>query len=469
MRSLVAIFCCWSILAFADNSPDKWNGLAFELFKELVETDTTHSTGDTLRLARNLAARLKSEGIPAADIQVIEYGGKGNLVARLRSESPTAKPLLLLAHLDVVEADPADWGLDPMKLNEVDGYFYGRGTLDDKNEVAIHLVNFIRLHREQAPLTRDIILALTADEEGGPHNGAMYLVQNHRELVDAAFVFNEGGGGLISGGQHVANTVQAAEKTYQSYRLEITNPGGHSSLPRSDNAIYELARVLGKIEAYDFPVGLNETTRAYFSGTFLMEKGERASMFKGLLEEPPSPASIQYFRHEPAVNARLRTTCAPTQLEAGHAENALPQRAQAIINCRVLPGVAVEGVRQQLLFLADLPGLTITPTWEALSSDSSPLHEQVMAPIREITEEMWPGAMVIPTMSTGATDALFFRNVGIPVYGVSGIFRDLKENRTHGRDERILKRSFYEGLEFMYRLTRRVAVRNDRAEPVPIL
>jgi len=435
---------------------------AFELFKELIESDTTHSTGDTLVVAERIAERLRSEGIPEDDIVLVEYGGKGNLVARLRAESPMAKPLLLLAHLDVVEADPADWSMDPKQLHEIDGYYYARGVLDDKNEAAIHLANFIRLAREQAPLKRDIILALTADEESGPHNGALHLVREHRHLVDAGIVFNEGGGGLIKDGQYIANTVQAAEKTYQTYKLEITNPGGHSSQPRQDNAIYELAKVLGRIEAHDFPVRLNETTRAYFAGVALQAEEVRASMLRGLLEEPPNPEAVAYFRHEPAINARLRTTCVATQLEAGHAENALPQRAVATVNCRVFPGVPVADIEKTLLEVAATPGLKITPKWDSLFSNASPLHDDVMGPIREITEDMWPGAIVLPTMSTGATDSTFFRSAGIPVYGVSGIFTDMDDNRRHGRDERMLVTSFFEGLEFLDRLTRAVAVRSDR-------
>ncbi|MBL6690922.1 MAG: M20/M25/M40 family metallo-hydrolase [Pseudomonadales bacterium] len=434
---------------------------AFELFKELIESDTTHATGDTLAVANRLASRLRDEGVPEPDVRVVVHGGKGNLVARLRAESPLEKPLLLLAHLDVVAANPMDWSVDPKRLTEQGGYYYARGALDVKNEAAIHLANFIRLHREQAALRRDIILALTADEESGPHNGALHLIREHPELVDAGIVFNEGGGGLIKDGEYIANTVQTAEKTYQSYRLEITNRGGHSSLPRQDNAIYELAGVLSRIEAHEFPVRFNETTRAYFAGVAESAEEERASMLRGLLEQPPSEAAIDYFRNEPAINARLRTTCVATQVLAGHAENALPQRASATINCRVFPGVPVADVEQTIRDIADMPGMTITAKWDSLFSDASPLQDEVMIPIREITEDMWPGVIVMPTMSTGATDSTFFRSAGIPVYGVSGIFTDMDDNRRHGRDERIRVTSFYEGLEFLDRLTRAVAVRSE--------
>jgi acetylornithine deacetylase/succinyl-diaminopimelate desuccinylase-like protein len=305
------------------------------------------------------------------------------------------------------------------------------------------------------------VIALTADEESGPHNGALYLVRQHPELVEAALVFNEGGGGVIKDGKYVANTVQTAEKTYQTFSLEITNAGGHSSVPRGDNAIYQLATALNRIEAFEFPVRMNETTRAYFNGIAGQDTGERASMLYGLLEESAASASVKHFRDVPEINARLRTTCVATQLEAGHAENALPQRASATVNCRVFPGVSVKEVGKMLLRVADVPSMTLTPKWDALFSDASPLDDSIMKPIREITTSMWPGAIVLPTMSTGATDSTFFRNAGVPVYGVSGIFTEFGDNRIHGRDERLLKRSFYEGLEFLYRLTRSVVVSKE--------
>lgn len=459
---------CWllSLLVLAmPAAAETFDELLFDIYKEVVESDTTHSTGDTLAVARLLETRLLAEGFPASDVTVVEYGGKGNLVARLRAENAELKPILLLAHVDVVEADPADWSMDPMKLNAVGDYYYGRGTLDDKDEVAIHITNLIRLKREQVPLKRDVIVAITADEEGGPHNGAMHLVQEHRHLVEAAFAINEGGGGIIREGDYIANTVQSAEKVYQSFHLEITNPGGHSSLPRADNAIYQLASVLKRIEAYAFPVSINPTTRAYFSGQAAIEQGERADMLRGLLAEPVSQQSIRYFSSEPGINARLRTTCIATELLAGHAENALPQRARATVNCRIFPGVPVDEVMNTLARVADDSGMTIKPVREALMSDASPLKDEVMGPIKSITEKMWPGAVVIPTMSTGATDALFFRNAGIPVYGVSGIFYDVSDNRAHGKDERILKKSLYEGMRFLYQLTHAVAASDDAAQP----
>ena len=440
----------------------EYERFAYNLLKELIETDTTHSSGDTLGLANSIANRLIDEGVPKADVHVIEYGGKGNVVARLRSDEPTSQPLLLLAHLDVVEAKREDWTVDPKKLTEQGGYFYGRGTLDVKNEVAIHLTNFLRIHREKSKLSRDLIIAFTADEESGPHNGALHLITHHPQLVNAGLVFNEGGGGIIKDEKFVANTVQTSEKTYQSFSLEITNAGGHSSLPRGDNAIYELAEALMRIKEFEFPVRVNETTRAYFEGMARQEHGERSLRFYGLLKNPPDVKSIEYFRNEPEINARLRTTCVATQLDAGHAENALAQRARATVNCRVFPGVEVEHVKDILYSVADVPSMELTPKWDALFSDASPLDDRIMGPIGEITKAMWPEASVLPTMSTGATVSTFFRSAGVPVYGVSGIFSEFGDNRIHGRDERIRKQSFYEGLEFLYRLTHAVAVSKDR-------
>ncbi len=425
--------------------------LALDVFRELIETDTTHSTGDTGIAAQKMADRLLAAGFPREDVRVvINAERKGNLVARLRSAEPIGKPVLFLAHIDVVEADPGDWSFDPFTFREEDDHYYGRGTLDDKDEAAIHIANLIRLKQEGFEPNRDIIIALTADEEGGPENGVQFLLANHPDLVDAAFVINEGGGGSIVNGKHVVNAVQTAEKVYQSYTLEVTNPGGHSSRPRSDNAIYQLAQALIRIKNHQFPVGLNETTRAMFSASAATLPQEVADKIPGLLETPPSVASIQALEKD--YGALLRTTCVATQLQGGHAENALPQRAIATVNCRILPGTPVQAIQEKLQEVISDSGVSITPVQDATPSDPSPLRREVMAPIEMFSQKMWPGVAVVPSMSTGATDGLFFRNAGIPVYGVSGIFYEQGENRAHGRDERILKKSFYEGLEFLYQL-----------------
>ena len=432
-----------------------YEALAREIFRELIEIDTTHSRGDNTAAAEAMAARLLAAGYPAEDVHVIVPAErKGNLVARLRSPAPTRPPILLLAHLDVVEASPWDWTVHPFQFLERDGYFYGRGTIDDKDEAAIHMTNMIRWQREDYRPDRDIIIALTADEEGGPSNGIQHLLAGYPQLLDAAFALNEGGGGAIRDGERIAHTVQAAEKIYQSFHLEVTNPGGHSSLPRPDNAINQLAAALLKVADYEFPVGLNEVTRAYFrQGAATFPPAEQA-LIDGLLATPPAPASIAYFANISGYNARLRTTCVATELKAGHAENALPQRAQATVNCRILPGEDPAAVQATLASVIGDSAVTITPVMEAMPSPPSPLTEEIMAPIMEISEAMWPGVPVIPTMSTGATDGLFLRQAGIPVYGLSGVFSDMDDDRAHGRDERIRVESFFEGLEFMDRVVR---------------
>ena len=432
--------------------------MAKDFLRELIEIDTTHSTGSTTIAAEAMAAHLIAEGFAAEDVQVLGPSeNKGNLVIRYRGRDVGRKPLLLLAHIDVVEADPADWTLDPFTFTEQDGYYYGRGTTDDKDEAAIHVANLIRLKREEFQPDRDIIVALTADEEGGPENGVIWLLENHPDLIDAEYALNEGGGGTIRDGIHISNGVQASEKVYQSFTLEVTNPGGHSSLPVRDNAIYRLADALIRIRGYDFPVALNEVTQIFFERSAEIEDGELADAMRGILKYPPDPAAIAYLSRKPFYNSRLRTTCVATMLDAGHAENALPQRAQALVNCRVLPGESTEAVQATLVTVIGDTQVTVTPVADATPSAPSPLTPEVLGAIEGVTEEMWPGVPVIPIMSAGATDGLFLRNAGIPVYGVSGLFSDIEDNRAHGQNERILIKSYFEGQEFLYRLMTRLS------------
>lgn len=429
--------------------------MARDFLEELVEIDTTDSKGDNTAAARAMAARLIEAGFPEQDVQVLEPAPrKGNLVARYRGRDTGRRPLLLLAHIDVVEADPADWTLDPFTFVEQDGYFYGRGTTDDKDEAAIHVANFIRLRREGYQPDRDIILALTADEEGGDHNGVAWLLEHHRDLVDAEYALNEGGGGAIKDGVRVSNGVQASEKVYQTFTLEVTNPGGHSSLPVKDNAIYHLADALTRIRDYDFPVILNEVTETFFARSAELEEGELADAMRGVLQSPPDPASVAILSRRPFYNSRMRTTCVATRLDAGHADNALPQRAHAMVNCRVLPGESIDGVHNTLAAVIGNDEVTIERVGEATPSPPSPLVPEVLQPVETITEAMWPGVPVIPMMSTGATDGLFLRNAGIPVYGVSGLFHDIDDVRAHGQNERIGIEAYFDGQEFLYRLTK---------------
>jgi acetylornithine deacetylase/succinyl-diaminopimelate desuccinylase-like protein len=428
--------------------------LARDILKELIEIDTTHSKGDNTAAAQAMADRLLAAGFPAEDVQVLTPADrKGNLVARYRGRDSGRRPLLLLAHIDVVEADPADWTLDPFTFIEQDGYFYGRGTTDDKDEAAIHIANFIRMKEEGFQPDRDIIVALTADEEGGTHNGVQWLLENHPDLIDAEYALNEGGGGSLKNGIHVANNVQASEKVYQTFILETTNPGGHSSLPLKDNAIYRLADGLVRIRNHDFPVRLNEVTQLFFERSAELEEGELADAMRGVLQSPPDPSSIAYLADTPYYNSRMRTTCVATRLDAGHADNALPQRARATVNCRVLPGESIDAVHNTLDTVIGDDQISITRAGVANPSPPSPLTEEMLGAIESITNDMWPNVPVIPTMSTGATDGLYLRKAGIPVYGVSGLFGEIDDVRAHGQNERILIKSYFEGQEFLYRLT----------------
>lgn len=431
--------------------------LAKDILRELIEIDTTQA-GNTTIAAEAMAARLMAAGFPAEDVKVLgPTEDRGNLVARLRGRDNGRKPLLLLAHIDVVAADPADWTVDPFTFIEKDGYYYGRGATDDKDEAAIYVANLIRMQREGFQPDRDIIVALTADEEDGEQNGVKWLIANHPELIDAEYALNEGGGGSLRDGVHISNNVQASEKVFQSFTLEVTNSGGHSSLPVKENAIYRLADALIRIRAHDFPVALNEVSKAFFERSALIEDGELATAMRGVLQYPPDPSAIAYLSQLPYYNARLRTTCVATRLLAGHAENALPQRAQATVNCRMLPTDSPQVVLQTLKTVINDDQVSVTPIKPAVASPASPLTPEVLGAIESVTEEMWPGVPVIPTMSTGATDGLYLRNAGIPVYGVSGLFGEIGDNRAHGQDERILIRSFFEGQEFLYRLTTRLA------------
>jgi len=439
----------------SDLSP--YQQLARDIFRELIEIDTTQ-TGSTTVAAEAMAARLRAAGFPDEDVQVLgPTAERGNLVARLRGRDTGRRPLLLLAHLDVVAADPADWTLDPFTFTEQDGYYYGRGTKDDKDDASIYVANFIRMRNEGFQPDRDIILALTADEESGEQNGVKWLLANHADLIDAEYAFNEGGDGALRNGERISLQVQASEKVFQSFLLEVTNPGGHSSLPVKENAIYRLSDALLRIRAYDFPVALNEVTEAFFERTAETTQGEEAAAMRGVLQYPPDAAAVALLSRTPYFNSRLRTTCVATRVEAGHAENALPQRARATVNCRMLPTDSPQAVFSTLVTVIGDDQVAVTPVKPATPSPPSPLTPEVLGAVETVTAEMWPGVPVIPNMGTGATDGLYLRNFGIPVYGVNGLFFDIDDNRAHGQNERILIRSFFEGQEFLYRLTTRLA------------
>jgi acetylornithine deacetylase/succinyl-diaminopimelate desuccinylase-like protein len=456
--TMVAILLAGSVYAQSSTprGPAEHEALAKDVFKELIEINTTQS-GGTTRAAEAMAARLRAAGFAGNDVRVLgPVANKGNLVARLRGRNSGQKPIILLAHLDVVEALSTDWSVDPFTFVERDGWFYGRGTIDDKDEAAIWTATLIRLKREAYVPDRDIILLLTADEEGGPNNGVDWLLKNHRDLVDAGYALNEGGGGAIKRGHRLSHNVQASEKIYQSFELLVTNSGGHSSLPRGDNAINQLAAALTRLAAYSFPVGLNEVTRAFFERTAAIETPEVAAAMRTVLRRPADPNAARVLSGMPEYNARLRTTCIATMLEGGHAENALPQRARAVVNCRILPDQSPPEVLVTLRRVVADPDVVISPLDEAQLAPPSPLTAEVLGPIEQVTKEMWPDVPVIPTMSTGATDGLYLRLAGIPVYGVSGVFEDVEDVRAHGRDERIHQTWFFEGLEFGYRIVKRL-------------
>lgn len=432
--------------------------MAKDFLKELVEIDTTHSTGSATLAAEAMAKRLLAAGFPEEDVKVLQPAEtKGNLVARYRGRDTGRKPLLLLAHIDVVEANPDDWELDPFTFTEKDGYYWGRGTTDDKDEAAIHVANFIRFKQEGYVPDRDLIIALTADEEGGPENGVKWLVEEHRELIDAEYALNEGGGGASRNGKRVSNDVQASEKIYQTFAIEFTNSGGHSSLPVKDNAIYHLADALARIRDHEFPVKLNEVTRMFFQRTAELQKGPLKNAMQGVLQEPPDEAAIDYLADTPFFNSRLRTTCVATQIDAGHRENALPQRARATVNCRILPDETIEDVENTLKYVIANDDVVIERLRAGTVSPPSPLTPEIVSAIESVTESMWPGVPVIPTMSAGATDARYLRVAGIPVYGVSGLFNDIDDIRAHGQNERIQVDSYYEGQEFLYRLVKKLS------------
>ena len=404
-----------------------------------------------------MAARLRQAGFADQDIRIAgDVDRKKNLVVRLRG-SGRMKPILLLAHLDVVEAKKDDWSVDPFTLLEKDGFFYGRGTTDDKAMAAIWIANLIRYKEEGFVPSRDIIVALTADEETGDANGVSWLLKNHPDLIDAAFALNEGGGGRSEGGKYVYNAVQASEKVYITFQLEVKNPGGHSSIPRKPNAIYQLAAGLSRLAAFDFPVQLNEITRSYFQKMSSLESGQKAADMLAVTKNPPDQAAVKRLSETPAYNAQLRTTCVATRLDAGHADNALPQSARATVNCRVLPGQSTDEVQSTLERILADPAIQVTWIDRAKLSKPSPLSADVMQPIERVTEKMWPGVPVVPIMMTGATDGLYLRNAGIPTYGVSGLFGDINDSRAHGRDERLGVTQFYEGLQFLYELVKEMA------------
>jgi len=462
---LLTLACCAARAAPADAERAS-DALARDMLEQLIAINTTDTPrGNVTRAAEAMAQRLRATGFPAADVQVLGPSErKKNLLVRLRGTGEH-RPVLLIGHLDVVEARREDWSTDPFQLVEKEGEFYGRGTLDMKGPDAIMLAALIRLRREGFRPARDIILALTADEEGGAANGVQWLLLQHRELLDAQFVLSgDDYSVLTENGRPLFFKLVASEKVYADFQLRVTNKGGHSSAPVPDNAIYTLTRALDRLATYEFPFELNAVTREYYRRLAAIESGGRAADMRAILHEPADPGALARLSQDPLDHSITRTTCVATRLDAGHANNALPQRAEAVVNCRILPGHSPEEVRQRLVQVLADPAITVN----YLASDATlhdvapaergfappPLLPEVMTPLDQLVTQTWPGLIVIPSMSAGASDATHTSAAGLPTYTFSPLTVDPNDDREHGRDERIGVTSFYQANEFFYRYLR---------------
>jgi acetylornithine deacetylase/succinyl-diaminopimelate desuccinylase-like protein len=462
---------CWGAFAasavlFASASahaqaPATTGDAAFRaLFKELVETNTSLSAGDCTLAAQRMAAHLKAAGFADSDLTIVTAPGhpkEGGLVAVLPGKDPKAKAILLLAHLDVVEAKREDWTRDPFTLVEENGYLYGRGASDDKAQAAIWIDTLVRYKTEGYKPRHTLKMALTCGEEtNGALNGAEWLSKNKRDLIDAAFAINEGAGGeLDDNGKPVVHMVLAAEKMSQNYKLEATNPGGHSSQPVPDNAIYHVARALDRISRYEFPVQLNDANRGFFTKMAAIAPAEQAAAMRAIVANPADAHANEVLSRDKGYHSMLRTTCVATMMNAGHATNALPQRATANVNCRIFPGVSRDAVMATLTKVIDDPQVHVSiPEVRGEPVTSPPLTPQIIGPVEKLSAQMWPGVPVVPVMQTGATDGQFMTPAGIPTYGISGLFGDRDGDGVHGLNERIRIKSLMEGREFLYRLVK---------------
>jgi acetylornithine deacetylase/succinyl-diaminopimelate desuccinylase-like protein len=441
--------------------PDAQHQEAVDILRELIEINTTDSGGNVTSAAKAMQQRFLSAGFPASDMQLLGPNDrKQNLVLRYPGV-PGKKPILLIGHLDVVEARREDWTTDPFQFVTKDGYFYGRGTQDMKDSDAILVETLLRMHRDGFKPNRDIILALTADEEGGKSNGVAWLVQNHRDLIDAEYVLNPDGGGVeLRQGKATIFSVDASEKLYADYQLSVTNPGGHSSLPVPDNAIYQLADGLENLQRYTFPVELSDVTRAYFAAESKILSGQTADDMRAILKTPPDPEAVKRLSHTPEYNSTLHTTCVATRLDAGHANNALPQRALANVNCRIFPGHSQEEIRQELIRVVNNPKITIKYVDDAgnvydkgtdrKSFAPAAVNPEVMHALDQVVGRMWPGTPIVPTMADGASDGVYTMAGGMPTYQISGIAIETTDERAHGRDERLPITSYERGADFYY-------------------
>ena len=476
MRMVPAVLFILSTLLFVNPAYTQTNPAANQearaIFQQLIELNTTDSVGNVTKAAEAMAKRMLDAGFVPSDVIVAGPNErKKNLVVRYRGTGKRA-PVLFIGHLDVVEARREDWSVDPFQFIEADGNFYGRGSRDMKSGDALLVETFVRLKREGYQPDRDLILALTADEEGGDYNGIDWLLKEHKDWIDAQYCINLDGGEFEKlRGKRILAGLQASEKVYADYQFETTNPGGHSSVPGAENAIYELAEALVRLERFSFPVHINDVTRGYFLQSASLTSGQLSADLHGAAKQPPDPAAIQHLSNLPYYNSLLRTTCVATMLTGGHAANALPQMARANVNCRIFPGEDPAEIRKTLERVANDPGVKVTLKVDK-TSDGRPIAVVTVPPsplIPEVTnaysstlDTMWPGLPVVPTMSTGASDGKYLRSAGIPTFGIACMFFDMQDDRSHGKDERVEVQDFYDGVEFTYRFVKALSSEPSR-------
>ena len=457
----VFLVCCAFGAAAEPASPNRQDAaLARDILRELIDTRSTHDVGTT-EVARKVQARLLAGGFAPADAQLLipaDQPQSGNVVARLHGRG-RGKAVLYLCHLDVVAANPADWTRDPFRLTEDEGWLYGRGTIDMKGQDAAVLAALLKLKHEGFVPERDIVVAFTAGEESGDErNGVDWLVKEHRELLDAGLVINpDGGEAGMKGGRRLYVGVQTSEKDSMAFQAEVTDKGGHSSRPTAGNPIYRLSEGLARLSKFKFPVHLTDTTREYFKRRATLESGAAKADMLAVAQTPPDPAALERLSREVETNILLRTTCTATEIEGGHAQNALPQRARATLQCRIIPGESQDSVRDTLTRVLEDPTIKISVLKAATPSPESPLSAGLISSVEKVAHESWPEVVVLPQMSAGATDSKYTRLIGIPSYGVDGIFDDLDDARAHGKDERIGVNAFAQEVDFTYRLMRELS------------
>jgi acetylornithine deacetylase/succinyl-diaminopimelate desuccinylase-like protein len=449
-----AALSCSAALVQSQTAISAEHQAARDIFKQLIEINTTDTpAGNVTTAAEAMAARFRAAGFPAEDIHVDgPKPNKKNLVVRLHGRG-TGKPILFIGHLDVVQALPQDWSMYPFKFNEVDGFFYGRGTSDIKQGDTVLVANFIRLKKEGWVPARDLIIALTADEEGGDSNGAQWLAQNHRDWIDAEYCINTDAGGFeTKHGKRMLLGMQTSEKNYVDFRLEVKSNGGHSSRPVKDNAIYHLSQGLARLAAFDFPVSLNETTRGYFERTAALESTTTGADFRAVVGSDHTKAeeAAKRLSQSAFFNALLRTTCVATRLDGGHANNALPQTATANVNCRMLPQDSLQTVQDTLKRVLADDRIVVSVVGEAIPAPASAINPTVVSKLQSLSAKLYGGLPIVPVMDTGASDGKYLRIAGIPTYGVPGVFEDVDDVRAHGKDERIGVKDFYDGVDFYY-------------------